>query len=461
MDKKSDDEELKSSGVPDAGLRPRLQAGITFNLVGAVFNQGSTFLFNIIAANLLGKQSFGKYGMVQSTLVTLSQVAQFACGYTATKYIAQHRSNDKEKTGRILSTLLTVISGCGLAVSTCLLAAVPWLANSILKAPDLKIGLAIGAGVVFLSVLNGFLLGAFAGLESYRKLSIALVWSGTFYLVSCAMLTWIAGLNGAFLGLLLSALFQWILLRRGLKSECGELGIRFRYRIFPEGRSILLRFALPAAVSGLTFLPALWFGNAFLVRQPEGYARMALFSAAYTLMTAVLFIPNITGIVGWSILNHHKGQGQTGLYRRTLWINLAIAGIAVLAGAAVLALLGPEILRLFGKNFSDGYPVLLIMLGAAIPQALALAVYQHLQSQERMWLSFFVIVLPRDMLLATLAYILVPRYGAAGLACAYLAAWTAALFLITSVVLFTNEPAVDASLSNALKVPEELASRCP
>jgi O-antigen/teichoic acid export membrane protein len=446
------------SNVPPPGLRTRFQTGITFNLVGAVFNQGSTFLFNIVAANLLGKEIFGKYGMVQTTLVTLSQVAQFACGYSATKYIAEYRSKDQEKTGRILSTLLTIISICGLVGSVGLLVFVPWLANSILKAPDLKIGLALGAGTVFLSVLNGFFMGALAGFEAYRKLSIGLVLSGSFYLVCCIFLTWLAGLNGAFLALFLSAFFQWIVLRRGLKTEASAQGITSHYGIFREGRPILLHFTLPASISGLTFLPALWFGNAYLARQPDGYARLALFSAAYLLMTAVLFIPNITSVVGWSILNHHKGLGQNALYRRTLWVNLGIVGVAVLLGAAFLAVLGPEILRLFGKQFGDGYSVLLIMLGAAIPQAVALAAYQHLQSQERMWLSFFSIVLPRDLLLAVLAFVLVPRFGAVGLACAYLIAWTAALLLTVSVILFTNSFKIDVNLNDALKVPEELAA---
>jgi O-antigen/teichoic acid export membrane protein len=417
-----------------SSLLARLQTGITFNLIGAVFNQGSTFVFNIVAANLLGRQTFGKYGMVATTLATLSHVAQLSCGYTATKYIAEYRSSDKQKTGRIIGMLLVTISFSAGIVALGLLAGAPWLANSVLKAPELRIGLAIGSGIVFLNVLIGFFMGALAGLEAYGKLSRALVLNGIFYLIACTIATLSMGLKGAFAGLFVSALFGCILLHFALKSECRNQDIEICYGLSQEGRSILLGFTLPAAISGLTFLPALWFGSTILVRRPEGYTQMALFSAAYTLTTAVLFIPNITNVVGWSLLNHHKGQGQSKLYRSTFWINLAIAGAVVLLGASALSLLGLEVLRLFGKGFTDGYTVLLIMLAAAIPQAVALAIYQHLQSQERMWLSFFGVVLPRDVLLVTLACYLIPHHGASGLAWAYAAAWMVALVIIIKIV---------------------------
>jgi O-antigen/teichoic acid export membrane protein len=422
-------------GPQAASLRSRYQTGVAFNFVGAAFNQGSTFVFTVVAANLLGREAFGKYGMVASTLVALSQIAQLACGHTATKYVAEYRSCDKEKCGRVIGMLLVVVACAAGLVALGLLASVRWLANSVLKAPDLRFGLAIGAGIVFLNVLIGFFMGALAGLETYRILSWALVQFGVLYLVTCTLATWRFGLNGTFGGLFLSALLGCVLLGTALKSECHKMRIPIRFGLFPEARKILMGFALPGAVSSLTFLPALWIGDAILVRQPQGYAQMALFSAAYILMAAVLFIPNITYVVGWSLLNHQKGQRQWDQYRIVFKINLALTGAAVVVGVSALSVFGPAILRLFGKDFVDGRMVLLVMLAAAIPQALGLSALQHLLSQEHLWLSFFAVVLPRDFLLAALAAYLIPRHGAVGLAWAYAAAWMMALIIITPVTL--------------------------
>ncbi len=412
---------------------PRFRQGVALNLIGAVFNQGSTFVFSIIAANLLGRETFGKYGIVASTLVMLSQTSQLACGYTMTKYVAEFRSSDKEKTGRVIGMLLAIAAIVGLLAAAGLFVIAPWLAASVLKAPELSVGLKFGSGVVLLNVLIGVFMGALAGLDAYHGLSRVLIIYGTIYLLMCSAMTWKFGLNGAFSGLLLSAILGCALMSRELVSACESENISPRIGAFPQLRPILVNFALPAAISGLTYLPAIWIGNAILVRQPNGYAQMALFSAAFTLMAAVLFIPNNTYVVGWSILNRYKGLGQSEGYRSTFKTNLYVVGAAATAVALALAVLGPEILRLFGKDFPAGDRILLVMLAAAIFQALTLAVLQHLQSQERAWFSFLAVIMPRDVLLITLAYYLIPRSGAFGLAGACALAWTAALLVAAGV----------------------------
>src|ERR1700758_2943204 len=76
---------------PDT-LRGRFQRGISWNITGAILNNGANFLTNIAIANLLGREIFGQYGMLQSTLMTFVGIAQAAGGITATKYVAEFRS---------------------------------------------------------------------------------------------------------------------------------------------------------------------------------------------------------------------------------------------------------------------------------------------------------------------------------------------------------------------------------
>ena len=71
-----------------SNLHSRFQTGVAFNLVGTFFNQGSTFVVNIVVANLLGRQIFGEYAIVQNTLVAVSVFVQLGIGYVATKYVA-------------------------------------------------------------------------------------------------------------------------------------------------------------------------------------------------------------------------------------------------------------------------------------------------------------------------------------------------------------------------------------
>ena len=420
--------------ISAGNLQARFQTGIAYNTLGAVFNQGSTFAVNIIVANLLGRRIFGEYAMIQSTLATLALIAQFAAGYTATKYVAEFRSTNPQRAGRIIGMLFAFSASLAGIAALALFAISGWLAGSVLKAPGIGSALAIGSGVLLFAVLNGLLMGVLAGLESYRALARALVGSGLAYLFVCSGLAWWGGLNGAVAGLAVSGLLQFILLAGAVRKECSLQGISIRYAGITQERSILLRFALPGALSGFTTMPALWLASTFLVRQPNGYSQMAIYSASFSLMTAVLFLPNIANNVGMSLINHHKGAGRESEYQWTFWVNLAVSGAIVILGTCFLALLGPTLLRLFGKDFTDGYPVLLILLLATIVQGLAAAMYQVIQSQSRMWLSFLVVALPRDMLVVVLAYLLIPAHGARGFAWAYAASWTIALLAIASIV---------------------------
>jgi O-antigen/teichoic acid export membrane protein len=420
---------------PGATLWARFQTGIIYNTLGAVFNQGSTFVFSMIVANLLGQRVFGEYAMIQSTLATLSVFAQMAGGSAATKYIAEFRSTDPERAGRILGMLLVFSTSLAALVSLSLLAFSGWLAVAIFKAPELRRPLAIAAAVLFFAVPTGLAAGALAGLESYRALARALVWSGFSYILICTVFARFRGLNGALMGLALSGVLQFVLLVTALRKECALQKIRIQYAGLARERSIFLKFVLPGALSGLTTMPALWLASAFLVRQPNGYSQLAIYSAAFSLMTVVMFLPNMANGVSASLINHKKGAGEEAGYRHAFWLNLTVTVVIVTLGAGVFAVFGQSLLCLFGKDFSGAYPVLLILLLASVVQGFVLAVYQIIQSQARMWFSFFAVALPRDAAVVGFAALLIPHHGAIGVAIAYALACTLALASVLAASL--------------------------
>ncbi len=405
-----------------SSIRNRLRSGLTFNFIATAFNRGSTFLINVILANLLGRFVFGEYSMVQATLTPLGLMSQLATGYTATKYVAEHRSMDKLRTGRILGLLSTVSAiGAGL-VGIGLFILAPWIAGHALKAPQLAPTLRLGSGVVLFAALCVYQIGALAGLEGYRCLAKAGIGSGILYLLLCSALASQWGLDGAIAGLLLSAISQWLIQRHYLRIEQRKHGILTRYDGMGTERDVIFRFAMPAAAAGLYTTPAIWMANTLLVRQPGGYVQMALYSAGYTIRILVMFVPNIVNTVGLSILNHTKGVGTSSQYKRTLGVNVALMGGAALIAAITTTAFGKVILHAFGKDFSDAYPVMVLLVTAAILESITLGLYQHVQAQGRMWLSLFAIVIPRETTLVIGSYLLTPGYGARGLATAYLVA---------------------------------------
>jgi O-antigen/teichoic acid export membrane protein len=397
----------------------RFRRGLLYSLVAAMCNSGSILFVNIFIANLLGRERFGEFAIVQNTLLTLSSVASFANGFTMTKHVAEFRSVDKARTGRIMGLSLSLSLAMGSLCTILLFICSPWVATSVLNNASLSKGLMLAATVVFFNVINYYQTGVLAGLECYLAIAKAGIIAGIAYFILCASLAYIWGRNGALAGLPLSAGLQCLTLRFFLRRECTQVGIIPDYRGLREERNIFLKFSLPAALSGFSTMPALWLANTLLVRQPSGYTQMALYSAANNLRSLGLFLPGILNNVGISLLNNAKGLGNFKRYWRVFWGNLAVTSTIALVAAVAIALLGETLLSLFGRAFKEGYPILMVLMVAMLAEALMLAVYQVIQTQGRIWLSFFIIVLPRDWTIVVLGYMLIPVYGAVGLSFSY------------------------------------------
>jgi O-antigen/teichoic acid export membrane protein len=420
--------------APETGWRARLLTGISWNLAAAVFTQGSTFAINIVLANLLGRQIFGEYAIIRTTLLTLTAVAPLATGYTAARYAAVFRSTDADRVGRILG-FCTIVSTAAAAVAALgLLVGSWWVAAELLRAPRLAVGLALVTGSVFFSVMSAYQVGALAGLESYRGLAGAGLIGGTVSLVVCSLAAWVAGLSGALVGLSASAGVQWVTLRWCLRSELARQGIVVRYGNLGEERAIVVRVALPAALIGFVSMPALWVASAVLVRQPGGYEQMALYGAANSFRVIVLLLSTVINNVGMSVLGNQRRMADDARYRQVFWTNMGLTAGVVLVGGFAVILLGPWLLRVFGRGFAESYPVLVVLMLATIPEGLSAAMHQAVQAEDKIWLSLLAIVVPRDSALAVLSYVLSPTYGALGLAAAQGAAWLLALSISISLV---------------------------
>jgi O-antigen/teichoic acid export membrane protein len=235
-------------------------------------------------------------------------------------------------------------------------------------------------------------------------------------------------------GLLATSAIRWLILHVALVREANRQGIVLRYSGLWQERSILLGFALPAAISGLSAAPAIWLGNSFLAKQASGYSQLALFSAALNLKNVVMFLPLLLNNVGMSLLNNQRGENSHVRYRKVFWMNVFITGASAAGGAVFIGIFGTHLLRLYGKTFPEGHGILALLLCVAVIEALGLAFYQIIQSEEKMWLSVLAIGLPRDIILVFLAYLLTPLHGAFGLGLAYGLAWIFYLIVILFAV---------------------------
>ena len=411
--------------VETSSLASRLTKGALWSVVGAVFSRFFHLASFILVARVLGKERFGELGIIQSTLGMFGAFAGFGLGLTATKHVAEFRSTDPAKAGRImaLSTLTALVMG-GLTTGVLVVYA-PWLASRTLAAPHLAGPLRIGASLVLLGALIGTQAGALTGFEAFGSIARVNLLSGLLLFPLMVGGSYCLGLEGAVWGLVISQGINWLLNHTALRKHTAGAAIPFQAVGGWQERSVLWKFSLPAALGAVMVGPVMWACNAMLVNQPNGYSEMGLFNAANQWRIAILFFPMAASRMVLPILTDLRSLREMTGYTKTLRLSTAFNGILALAVALPVCILAEGILRVYGNDFASAHAALILLAISAVPQALNNVVGDAITSRGHMWIGFVFNLMWGTVLLILTYGFVHSGYGATGLALATLTAYIA------------------------------------
>ena len=409
--------------IEKSHLGRRMARGVFWSLAGAVISRGLMLGASVVLARMLGKDIFGEWGMVRSTVDMFGIFAGFSLGLTATKYVAEFCRSDPQRVGRVIaiSNLCALVTG-GI-VATGLWMSSHWLAIHVVNSPHLSGVLRIGAFMLLINALNGAQNGALVGFEAFEAISLVNLAVG---LASFPLLVggaYFGGLEGIAWGLAIALALNWLLNHIALVRQAARFHVSVTFRDCTREWSVLWRFSLPASISGAMVGPVFWACNAFLVNQPDGYGEMGIFNAANNWRMAILFIPGVvTGVVlpMLSSLNDYRDRKR---YLTVLKVNAFIAGGTAFILAVPIALASRWIMRGFGPGFEEGFWVLACLATSTVLVAVNNVVGQAIASKGRMWVGFGFNALWALTLLVASRILVHRGYGALGLALALLIAY--------------------------------------
>jgi O-antigen/teichoic acid export membrane protein len=410
-----------SLALPAGSLRARLAGGAFWSLVGAVATQGSSTLSAIITARFLGDHGFGELGMVRNTLTMFAAFAGLGMGLTANKYLAETRTADPDRAGRILGLSYGMACGSGLLMMVLAFTFAEPLASRTMANEGLARYLRLSAPILLTGTLNGVQTASLAGLEAFRRSSL---WT-TVVAVTGSVLTVIgvatAGISGALWAGLISGVLGFVVLQRVLAAETRRARIRVTFRGIRQELPLLWSFALPSVLSGLMVSPVAWAAAAMLVNRPGGYGEMGVFNAANQWRNLVLFVPGAVGQVVLPMLSNLQATGERDRYVRALKLN-GVLSLLVCLCAALPVIAGSEwIMRTYGPDFRGRWAVLVLLVLSGVLQAGTSVVGQALASLGRMWWGLILNgAWAVGLLVAT--WVCLPL-GATGLALAYLVSY--------------------------------------
>jgi len=401
-----------------SGLFNRFASGAFWSIIAAAIARGLTLVTFIILARMIGKSSYGQLGMVQNTLGAISLLAGMGLGMSATKYVAHFRDNDPGRAGKIIKFIISLAVGIAILSAVVIILIAPKLSEKVLNNQDLTWGLSLGSGLLLFGIINSTITGALSGLESYKAIARINFISGVLGLPLILILAKLYGVPGSITGLVVSAAIACFLGRRALIKECRGRNIPIASRIYWEEKSVLWDFTLPAAISGFIVTPIIWTANVMLIKLPDGYSQMGIFTAAQQWQTAIMFLPVSLSPLVLSMLSNVFYMGDKYGYNKLLYLSFLSNGLVALVGTLLVVLLAPSIMRWYGAGFNEGWPVLTLMASSAFLMALSNVVGQVIASSSSMWIGLLLNTMWAIVFL-TVAMISVKTKGALGLAQAY------------------------------------------
>lgn len=401
----------------------RLVRGAFWSLVGGVASRALTMVSSIAVARLLGKEGYGEIGMVQSTMGMFGVFAGFGLGATATKYIAEFRTKDPIRAGRIANlTIIVSLFTAGLMAIVCL-GMSSWLAEKTLNRAELAPLIAAGSVLLFVSTLGGVLSATLSGFEAFREIAKINIWQGVAAPIITIPLVWFFGVHGAIASITINAAIGLYLCVIALRRKYAKFGISYRFDRAAWGEGpVLWKFTFPSMLSGLMVGPIVWITNAILANQPNGYGELGLFNAANQWRMVIVFLPGILTSAMLPVLSETHGRDDKTDFFQTIVLNLRTTWIVALPLTIIVVTMEDPLAALFGKQFQGSAPIISMLMIATFLSVVNGAVGAALAGSGRMWTGTFM-NLGWAAVLVIASLTLVPHFGGFGLALAYLLAY--------------------------------------
>lgn len=399
----------------------RFATGTFWSLAGVLFPRVLGFITSMLLSRHLGEIKFGQLGIIQSTISMFGVFAGFGMGITATKYIAEFRSKDPHKAGRLitLTNRIAAITGAVMAVALYFLS--PWLSSHSLNAPELSNILRISSIVLFLSSFIGAQTGVLSGFEAFKSIAIINLWVGiiNFPLIIGGML--LGGLDGIIWGTAVSSLFNMILNHYALKKQAHNAGIPLKITTPYDEFNIIWRFSIPSLLGSLLVCPVNWLCFTFLVNQHNGYSQMGVINAANQWYNAIVFLPGIVGATVLPIMSEQVGLCDVERLSRILVISIKTNAMIVIPIVLITSVTSPFIMGCYGNGFDTYWLTLIVVMITGGLQSIQNPVGQVIAASSRMWTGFFMnLGWAAAFIIATIS---LGSLGALGLALARLIAY--------------------------------------
>ncbi|MBN1983387.1 MAG: oligosaccharide flippase family protein [Chitinivibrionales bacterium] len=354
---------LSAINSPDRPLLRRMAIGSAWTVAGSVSSQALGLATSLYIAVYIGKELYGTFGMVRSTLMVFCALASSAgLSMTVTKHVAQYRDTDREKTGKIIGLMTIVVLSLAGLLSLLLFFSAPVIAVQFLKKAECVLYLRIGSFWLFFNLLNVLQLAIINGFEAFKYNASTNLVRGFVYCVTALPAVYFFSITGALCALVLSSLISCILSYKNLKKILTAAAISITWNTVFMDNWAVLKFSAHLFLSDLIAPPAIWLCNTLLVNQPDGYSHMGVYSAASDWLVVAIALPQMLSSVFLPISSHlsySSSKKEFIRYVRKSFVFMVIM-CAIICGTICACI--PLLSMIYGHSYDRFTPILTILM---------------------------------------------------------------------------------------------------
>lgn len=418
--------------VLTSDIGKRIAYGAFWSMTGTALGKFLVLVAGIICARILGKEIFGEFGMVRSTVGIFIVLGSAGIGITATRFISLYRTTDQDHSYSIYRLSLLFALCSGIVLTVCLMPMAKTISEVVLHSPHLSAAIQIAALILFASILNATLNGVLTGLEDFKSIAINTFIGSSIESILMVLGAWYYGLHGAIIGFGLGIVAQYIANHIAIRKDFKKYGITSTSHIARKDYRLIYSYCIPATLSALTVAPAFFIIRAMVVRA-TGYGELAIFEAADQWKVIILFIPTAVSQIVLPILSSTTDGKK---FSKALLANIALIGVVSVVVAVIISILSPYIMPLYGSSFDNQTP-LMLLAASTVFSSIANVIEMAVCSKEKMWQNFALNLVWATIMIAC-AQINISK-GATGLALAVLVSYAIKCILFSLYLKYINQ----------------------
>ena len=420
--------------VRTSQLGARLVHGASWNMAATVAYRGSILIAMVITARILEKDQFGAFGVIQASIMMFETLGAAGMGVTAAKHIAEYREKHKDRAARIITLTLSSTAVVGLSIAIFLFVFAPWFASNLMSAPHLEDEIRIASLILMLNAVTNAQVGILTGFEAFKFMAFTNAAAGASAIVLITSGAYYGGVFGALCGVAAGSASFIIANSFIIFRLLREHNIPVFLRLTTDEFDIIRKFSFPALSAGLMIAPVSWVGAALLVNEPGGFAEMGIYTASSQWFSVLLFLPAILTSAFLPVFSVHAGRGTNGKFSQLLRVSLKAISVIVFPVAGLVILLSPTIMGLYGPEYVEGWPVLAIIVLAAMAAAVQNMIGNVFAATNRMWLHFQTNAIWAVVYLLVVIVLFEFDAGALALAIAMLVAYATKLLVLRMLI---------------------------